>query len=157
MRKILLIVVLGFTAFVMFLGSCKKKEEETVTMPQVLMEVPEEAEGAAKKAYEEAENEVEEADENRKFAEKHEIDYPILDDSSGETGRVYGAKTTPHMFVIDGEQRIVYSGGIDNAPMGRIDGEMVNYVDKVLEQLTSGEKISVESAKPYGCSVKYAD
>ncbi len=95
---------------------------------------------------------------NKEYAEKFNISYPILDDSTGETGKAYGAKTTPHMFIIDVEGNIVYNGAIDNAPLGDVpkDEKLINYVDKALEELTTGKPVSATSTKPYGCSVKYA-
>ncbi len=94
---------------------------------------------------------------NNEFAQKHKLSYPILDDRDGKVGRAYGAKTTPHMFVIDAEGNIAYQGAIDNSPMGRVEGEAINYVDKALAELTDGKPVSVVESKPYGCSVKFAD
>jgi len=94
--------------------------------------------------------------ENMDYAKEHGIAYPILDDRAGTVGRAYGAKTTPHMFVIDTKGNIAYDGAIDNAPMGKTTEVMVNYVDKALEELTSGKSVSIPTTKPYGCSVKYA-
>jgi peroxiredoxin len=95
-------------------------------------------------------------DKNKEFAEKYNIKAPILDDRTGKTGRAYGAKTTPHMFIIDTEGKIVYSGAIDNSPLGRTK-DVVNYVDKALSELVSSKAVSIPSTEPYGCSVKYAD
>jgi hypothetical protein len=95
---------------------------------------------------------------NQAFAAKHELPYPLLDDRSGKVGRAYGAKTTPHMFVISPTGGIAYDGAIDNSPLGKTPAgqEPVNYVDKVLADLVAGKDASVEKTKPYGCSVKYA-
>jgi peroxiredoxin len=97
------------------------------------------------------------AEKNKDFAGKHEISYPILDDRSGKTGRAYGAKTTPHMFIIDTEGKIVYSGAIDNSPLGKKKEGMTNYIDKALTEFTTGKTISISNTEPYGCSVKYAN
>jgi len=94
---------------------------------------------------------------NREFAQKHKLPYPMLDDRDGKVGRAYGAKTTPHMFVIDAEGNIAYQGAIDNSPMGRIKEGAINYVDNALAELVDGKTVSVAESKPYGCSVKYAD
>ena len=94
---------------------------------------------------------------NKEFAGKHEISYPILDDRTGKIGRAYGAKTTPHMFIIDTEGKIVYSGAIDNSPRGKKKENAINYADKVLTELTTGKTISISNTEPYGCSVKYAN
>ncbi|UCF42403.1 MAG: thioredoxin family protein [Planctomycetota bacterium] len=93
---------------------------------------------------------------NENFAEKHNLTYPILDDRSGKVGRAYGAKTTPHMFIIDAKDKIVYDGAIDDSPMGNKKEDAVNYVDKALAELTAGKAVSTPKTKPYGCSVKYA-
>jgi peroxiredoxin len=80
---------------------------------------------------------------------------PILLDEAGDVGRRYGAKTTPHMFVIDEKGVLVYRGGIDNAPLGEAEGPVVNHVDAALGDLAAGRKVARPEAKPYGCSVKY--
>jgi peroxiredoxin len=98
------------------------------------------------------------AEANRAFAAKHKLPYPVLDDRAGTVGRAYGAKTTPHVFVIDRRGRIVYDGAIDNAPMGKtLNGEKpVNYVDQTLTEVLAGKDITTHQTKSYGCSVKYA-
>jgi peroxiredoxin len=94
---------------------------------------------------------------NKDFTENQKLPYPILDDRSGRVGRVYGAKTTPHMYIINRRGRIVYDGAIDNSPLGKTpEGkELTNYVDKALEELTTRKAVSTTNTKPYGCSVKY--
>jgi peroxiredoxin len=82
--------------------------------------------------------------------------FPILDDRSGEVGRAYGAKTTPHIFIINPRGRIVYEGAIDDSPLGKKKEGVVNYADTVLTELTAGKDISITNTKPYGCTVKYA-
>ncbi len=71
-------------------------------------------------------------------------------------GHAYGAKTTPHMYVIDTRGNIVYAGAIDNSPMGKKKEGVINYVDQALAELTAGKQVSTRESKPYGCSVKYA-
>ncbi|MCP4257681.1 MAG: redoxin domain-containing protein [Planctomycetes bacterium] len=93
---------------------------------------------------------------NKTFTQKHKLAFPILDDRSGKVGRAYGAKTTPHIFIINARGRIVYDGAIDDSPMGKKKEGVVNYVDNVLAELTTGKAVSTTSTKPYGCSVKYA-
>lgn len=83
-----------------------------------------------------------------------DIPYPILDDSAGDVGRAYGARTTPHMFVIDRQGVLVYQGAIDDDPGGRGD-QPLNYVDQTLAELLADEGVSITSSRPYGCSVKY--
>jgi peroxiredoxin len=93
---------------------------------------------------------------NENYAKKYNVIHPILDDRSGEVGKAYGAKTTPHMFIIDTEGKILYNGAIDDSPLGRKKEDVTNYVDKALAELTTDKEISTPRTKPYGCSVKYA-
>ena len=95
---------------------------------------------------------------NLAMRDEYAIQYPILIDETGEVGRKYQAKTTPHMYVIDAEGTLVYAGGLDNAGFGKVSdgGEMRSYVEEVLEDLAAGKEPRVQSSKPYGCSVKYA-
>lgn len=97
------------------------------------------------------------AEKNKAFADKHQSSYPILDDRTGGTGRAYGAKTTPHMFIVDTEGKIVYSGAIDDSVLGKKKEGVINYVDKALSELTTGKTISIFNTEPYGCPVKYAN
>ena len=88
--------------------------------------------------------------------EDYGLNYPILDDSSGEIGRLYSAKTTPHMFIIDAAGNIAYEGAIDDDRAG--DKEVVvNYVKKALDEMLAGKEVSTPFVKPYGCTVKYAE
>lgn len=88
----------------------------------------------------------------KKFNAEHGIAYPALYDPTGATGQAYGAKTTPHMFVIDKDGKLVYAGAIDSAQSG---GAKVNYVEQALAALAAGKPVDPASTKPYGCSVKY--
>jgi len=81
--------------------------------------------------------------------------YPILDDSAGTVGGAYGAKTTPHMFVIDKTGTLVYQGAIDDDAAGASEGSARNYVAEALDDVTAGKPVRVTETKPYGCSVKY--
>jgi peroxiredoxin len=91
------------------------------------------------------------------WAEGHKLPQPVLMDTDGKVGKLFGAKTTPHLFVIDKQGKLVYQGAIDNAPLGKTaEGEAyVNYVDNALDELTLGKAVSIHATKPYGCSVKY--
>jgi len=79
-------------------------------------------------------------------------------DDSGTVGRTYGARTTPHMYVIDPAGKLVYSGGIDDKrsanPADVKDAR--NFVRAALGESMSGKPVSTPTAAPYGCSVKYA-
>lgn len=83
----------------------------------------------------------------------------ILLDPEGGVGRAYGARTTPHMFVIDPEGEVVYMGGIDDVPTARIEDleRATQLVDRALEQAMAGEEVTRPTSRPYGCSVKYPD
>ncbi len=91
-------------------------------------------------------------DSNKAAATDWKVDRPILNDSSGTVGHLYGAKTTPHMYIVDGNGILVYMGAIDN----QSKDNSVNYVDKALTELLAGNSVSEPQTKPYGCSVKYA-
>lgn len=87
------------------------------------------------------------------FLAEHGIRYPVLNDGAGDIGRAYGAKTTPHMYVIDAEGKLAYAGAIDDDPRG--GNAKVNYVDAALGALAAGGQPEPASTRPYGCSVKY--
>lgn len=81
----------------------------------------------------------------------------VILDPSGDIGRLYGAKTTPHMYIVDAEGTLVYMGGIDDRPTARhsdVEGAN-NYVRTALTQLANGQTVSEPVTRPYGCSVKY--
>lgn len=90
--------------------------------------------------------------ENREFVEKHAMKAPLLMDPTGSVGRAYGAKSTPHMFVIDEKGVLVYKGALDNAPAGKVDnsGTLVNYVDAAIADLKSGKPIQTAETRSYG-------
>jgi glutathione peroxidase-family protein len=80
-----------------------------------------------------------------------------LVDADGKVGKMYGAKTTPHMYIINKDGKLVYAGGIDDkasTDLEDIKGAK-NYVSLALDELLAGKNVSVQSSKPYGCSVKY--
>jgi len=89
------------------------------------------------------------------WAEKVGVSYPILLDADGEVGHAYGAKTTPHMFVIDAKGNLAYSGAIDDNPYGDKKEDVRNYVEEAVSALLDGSKVAQAMTKPYGCSVKY--
>jgi peroxiredoxin len=79
-------------------------------------------------------------------------------DSQGDVGRLYSAKTTPHMFVINPAGVLIYDGAIDDkatTEQADIAGAK-NYVSQALEEAASGKPVSTPTSRPYGCSVKYA-
>jgi len=80
-------------------------------------------------------------------------------DPSGEVGKLYSAKTTPHMFVIDPKGSVLYNGAIDDRPTANPDdvNGANNYLNAALTEALAGKPVSNPTTKPYGCSVKYAD
>lgn len=80
--------------------------------------------------------------------------FPYLLDAPGTVGKQYGAKTTPHMFVIDPKGTIVYAGAIDDNADGS-KTKPVNYVAEALTAISKGSAVATATTKPYGCSVKY--
>jgi len=79
-----------------------------------------------------------------------------LDDGSGEVGKAYGMRTTPHMFVIDASGILVYQGAVDDRPASDGDPRTArNYVREAVQKLQAGDKLAVSQTKPYGCGVKY--
>jgi peroxiredoxin len=81
----------------------------------------------------------------------------ILLDEGGTVGRLYGAKTTPHMFVIGTDGTLLYQGAIDDDPSFKQDGiaSAKNYVSQALDETLAGKPVSEPTSTPYGCSVKY--
>jgi peroxiredoxin len=80
-------------------------------------------------------------------------------DPAGQLGHLYGAKTTPHMFVINPNGELIYDGAIDNRPttdVSDINGA-TNYVSLALQEAMSGKPVTTPTTRPYGCSVKYGD
>ena len=80
-------------------------------------------------------------------------------DPRGELGNGYGAKTTPHMYIINPAGTLVYKGGIDDKPTPNpadINGAR-NHVLAALSELKAGKAVSVATTRPYGCAVKYKD
>lgn len=81
----------------------------------------------------------------------------LIPDLSGDVGRAFDAKVTPHMFVIGPDGVVLYAGAIDDKPTAKtadIDGA-VNYVRQAIAEAKDGKPVSVPQSKPYGCGVKY--
>jgi len=78
-------------------------------------------------------------------------------DTDGKVGKLYDARTTPHMFVINAEGTLVYQGAIDSIRSANPDdiAKATNYVNAALADLKAGRAVEHTSSKPYGCSVKY--
>jgi peroxiredoxin len=93
----------------------------------------------------------------KKMAEWKTKQTALVLDPDGKAGRSYGAKNTPHMFVINPEGKIVYEGAIDSKPSSSASdiASSTNYVKVALEESMAGKTVSNANTKPYGCSVKY--
>lgn len=81
----------------------------------------------------------------------------LLLDHDGKVGKMYGAKTTPHMFVINKEGKLIYQGAIDSkaTPNTTDIASSANYVKVALDNSMAGKPVATTSTKPYGCAVKY--
>ena len=80
-----------------------------------------------------------------------------LMDEEGTAGRAYGARTTPHMYIVDPQGKLAYAGGIDSIPSSDIEDirKATNYVRQGLAEALAGKPISAATTRPYGCSIKY--
>lgn len=92
---------------------------------------------------------------NAKMKTEYKMEYPILIDEDGAVGTAYGAKTTPHVFIIGTDGKIAYNGAIDNSTDVKKAGDK-NYAKMALDEMLAGKPVSTTETKPYGCSVKYA-
>lgn len=90
--------------------------------------------------------------------EHHVAATASLIDPTGQVGHMYGARTTPQMFVINSKGVLVYAGGIDNNPTADSSDipSQTNYVTEAINEAMAGEPVKTPTARPYGCSVKYA-
>ena len=81
----------------------------------------------------------------------------VLLDPSGAVGRLYAAKTTPHMFVINPQGRLVYAGGIDDVATNKVDDlkRAKPLVRLALADVKAGRAVAIPASRPYGCAVKY--
>ena len=98
------------------------------------------------------------AEENTYLKTMHAAPTAALLDSNGTIARLYEAKTTPHIFVIDPTGKLIYQGAIDDNPTTEqedLKGAR-NYINETLTAAMAGKPLQVESTRPYGCSVKYA-
>jgi peroxiredoxin len=81
----------------------------------------------------------------------------FLIDPDGKAGQAYGAKNTPHMFIINPEGKLIYAGAIDSkaSPNPADIASSTNYVKAALDESMAGKPVTTASTKPYGCGVKY--
>ena len=97
--------------------------------------------------------------ENSYLSQMHAAPTAVLLDADGKVGRLFGARTTPQMVVIDPIGRVIYDGAIDDRPTpdpGDVKGAN-NYVSDALTAAMAGRPVSTPYTRPYGCNVKYAD
>jgi peroxiredoxin len=90
-----------------------------------------------------------------KWKKQQGFAYPTLQDQDGKLGKLFNAKTTPHMYVIDATGKLAYAGAIDDDARGSSD-KPVNYVEGALQALERGEVPDPSQTTSYGCSVKYS-
>ena len=97
------------------------------------------------------------AEANKLTVERGAAPSAVLLDPKGAVGRAYGARVTPHMFVISGDGTIVYAGGIDDKQSAQIEDLKTarNFIDNALTELSQGKPVYVTGARAYGCTVKY--
>ena len=81
----------------------------------------------------------------------------MLMDEEGTAGKAYGARTTPHMYIVNPQGQLVYAGGIDSIPSSNPADipKAVNYVRQGLNEVLTGKPVSAATTRPYGCSIKY--
>lgn len=94
------------------------------------------------------------ADNAKKFSTDNALPGAWLLDPNGTTGKAYGAKTTPHAFVIDAKGNLAYAGAFDDDPQGGKD-KARNYVVEAVDALSKGSTVATATTDPYGCTVKY--
>jgi peroxiredoxin len=82
----------------------------------------------------------------------------VLFDKDGKVGHAYAAKTTPHMYIIDRDGKLIYAGGIDDKRSTRVEDVKTakNFVRVALDEALAGKPVSVSTSQPYGCSIKYS-
>ncbi|HUB52522.1 MAG TPA: redoxin domain-containing protein [Terracidiphilus sp.] len=97
--------------------------------------------------------------ENDYMAKMHAAPTAALLDPDGKLGRLYGAKTTPEMYVIDPTGKLIYEGAIDNRPTPDVEdiNGADNYVTDALTAALAGKSVATPYTRPYGCSVKYRE
>jgi hypothetical protein len=95
---------------------------------------------------------------NKTNTEKKASPTAVLLDEDGKVGKLYDAKTTPHMYVINAEGTLVYAGAIDSIKSTSSDDvpKATNYVKVALDEILAGKPVTTATTAPYGCSVKYA-
>ena len=103
------------------------------------------------------EGHVSAAEANQLTAKRGASPTAVILDPEGKIGRLYEAKTTPHMYIIDRDGKLVYMGGIDSIPSANAADipKATQYVRQALDEVLAGKPVSQGVTRPYGCSVKY--
>ena len=98
------------------------------------------------------------AEANKQIADWKMKSTALLLDPDGKVGHEYAATNTPHMYVVDPNGKLIYSGAIDNKPTPNPDDVQgaTNYVKVALEEAMAGKPVTTSSSRAYGCSIKYA-
>lgn len=130
-------------------GNMQKLQEEFTGKGVVWLSIDSSAQGK--------EGNLTPAEAEKKMAELKMHPTALLLDPDGKAGQAYGAKNTPHMFIINPEGKVIYEGAIDSkASTNPADiANSTNYVKVALDESLAGKTVSTPSTKPYGCSVKY--
>jgi peroxiredoxin len=91
--------------------------------------------------------------------ERQSVPTAILMDEEGTAGRAYGARTTPHMYIVNPQGQLIYAGGIDSIASAKADDipRTTNYVKTGLAEALAGKPLTASTTRPYGCSIKYKD
>lgn len=94
---------------------------------------------------------------NKMIEEKGSAATAVLLDPDGDVGRMYGARTTPHMYLIDPKGTLIYQGAIDSIASTDVDDipRATNYIRQAVNDLMAGKPVQTAQTEPYGCSVKY--
>lgn len=90
---------------------------------------------------------------------KHGVNAPYFRDQDGKVGKLYDARTTPHLYVIDPGGTLVYAGGIDSIRSSKVEdiARATNFVNAALSDLKADRPVRTKNSQPYGCSVKYSN
>lgn len=94
---------------------------------------------------------------NKKSLTEYSLTHPILMDEDGTVGKIYEAKTTPHMYIIGKDGKLAYRGALDTSGRGAVKGEegYKNYTQLALDEVLAGKPVTISDTKSWGCSVKY--
>lgn len=130
-------------------GNMQKLQKEAADQGVVWLSVISSAKG--EQGY------VDGAGANKLTVDRKAVPAAVLLDPTGAIGRAYGAKTTPHMYVVDKEGKLVYNGAIDDKPTSNLAdvGPARNYVREALAAVKDGKSVATAATRAYGCSVKY--